>query len=148
MYRFLIKLVATFFFVGYLPFAPGTFGSMAGLGLFLLLRENFNLLIGVTVLIMFLGFALSKKAARIFNRRDPGQIVIDEVAGIFLCFLGISTNSVILSVGFIIFRLLDLLKPYPANIFQRQDTSVGIMGDDIIAGIYTNLILRILLVFF
>lgn len=155
MYSFLTKLITTFFFLGYLPLIPGTFGSVAGLFIYFLLRENFFLLILLSFLIIISGFLLAGKAAELFNRRDPPQIVIDEISGMLVSFLalpvgqaGFSGNEKsILLLGFIIFRILDAVKPYPANRLHRQKGSLGIMGDDLIAGIYTNLILRIALMF-
>ena len=144
---FFIKLVTTFFYVGYLPLIPGTFASVVGLLLYAGLRERFNLLIPTHIVIMTLGFLFCGKAAKLFSRRDPPQVVIDEVNGIFLSFLGLSADRFILLAGFCIFRVFDALKPYPANRFQRRWGSIGIMGDDIIAAIYTNLLLRLILPF-
>ena len=97
---------------------------------------------------------MAGKTAKLFKRRDPPQIVIDEINGMLIGFLGLSfgqagilADRLILLGGFIIFRIFDALKPYPANRLHRLDGSFGIMGDDIVAGIYTNLILRVLLIF-
>lgn len=148
------KLITTCFYVGYLPLIPGTLGSAVGLFVYILLRENLYLLIPVLCLIMILGFLLTGKTAKLFNRRDPPQIVIDEVGGMLISFLGLSTGQAgilgdkwFLLIGFVIFRILDAIKPYPANRFQRIRGSLGIMGDDIVCGIYTNLILRLILSF-
>jgi len=94
---------------------------------------------------MIAGFILTGRVAKLFNRRDPPQIVIDEINGILISFLGIPTDKLILLLGFIIFRLLDATKPYPANRLHRLGGSFGIIGDDIIAGIYTNFTLRLIL---
>ena len=105
-------------------------------------------------LILISGFLLSGKAAKLFSRPDPPQIVIDEINGMFICFLGLFPGQIgegpdrlILILGFIIFRILDVLKPFPANRFNRLRGSLGIMGDDIVAGVYTNIILRLILSF-
>jgi phosphatidylglycerophosphatase A len=145
MYRFLTKLVTTSFFVGYLPLIPGTFGSVVGLFIYVILVENLCFLLLVNSLIIISGFLLAGKAAKLFNRRDPPQIVIDEIGGMLISFLGIPADKPFLITGFIIFRILDAIKPYPANRFQRLQGSIGIMGDDIMAGIYTNLILHLIL---
>jgi len=104
---------------------------------------------------MILGFLLAGRAAKLFNRPDPPQVVIDELNGMLICFIGLPTAGVgqpfdklILMVGLVIFRVLDVIKPYPADRLHRREGSLGIMGDDIVAGIYTNLILRIILYFF
>ena len=103
-------------------------------------------------LTMILGFLLAGGTAKLFIRRDPPQIVIDEINGMLISFLALPLGQVampvdrlILIAGFVIFRILDVIKPYPANRFQRQQGSLGIMGDDIVAGIYTNLILRLVI---
>jgi phosphatidylglycerophosphatase A len=148
------KLITTCFYLGYLPLIPGTFASVAGLYIYILFRESFYLLLLVHCLIIILGFLLSGKTAKLFNRRDPRQIVIDEINGMLIGFLGLSyghltsgQDRLFLLSGFIIFRIFDALKPYPANRLQRIGGSLGIMGDDIVAGIYTNIILRALLIF-
>lgn len=98
---------------------------------------------------------MSGKTAKLFNHRDPPQIVIDEINGMLISFFalpigqtGAAVDRMILIVGFIIFRILDLIKPYPANRLQRRYGSIGIMGDDIVAGIYTNIILRLAMSFY
>ncbi|MFC1658257.1 phosphatidylglycerophosphatase A [Candidatus Omnitrophota bacterium] len=145
---FFIKLVASFFFVGYLPFFPGTFGSIAGLFIYIVLSGNIYILSFTAALIIILGFIFSGRAAKLFQHRDSPYIVIDEVSGMLVSLLGVPVdNKLILLAGLIIFRALDISKFYPAGLFQRRDTSLGIMGDDITAGIYTNLILRALLIF-
>ena len=81
--------------------------------------------------------------------------MIDEINGMLISFLGLSAagagiaaDKLTLIAGFVIFRILDAIKPYPANRLQRRWGSLGIMGDDIVAGIYTNLILRLILSFY
>jgi len=149
------KLITTFFYLGYLPLIPGTFGSVVGLFIYIFLRENLYLLILVHCLIIISGFLLTGETAKLFNRRDPPQIVIDEINGMLISFLGLSAagagiaaDKLTLIAGFVIFRILDAIKPYPANRFHRLRGSLGIMGDDIVAGIYTNLILRLILSFY
>lgn len=148
------KLIATFFYIGYLPLIPGTFGSLAGFLIYILLRETFYVLTLVHLSVIILGFLFAGSAAKAFKRRDPPQIVIDEINGILISFFalpiaqaGAGVDKPMLIAGFIIFRILDAIKPYPANLLQRRHGSLGIMGDDIIAGIYTNLILRIIRTF-
>ena len=127
---------------------PGTFGSAIGLIIYVALGNSLFLFTLITALIILSGLFLADKASVAFNRPDPPQIVIDEIGGMLISFLGILVyNKFILLAGFVIFRILDIIKPYPANIFHRKRGSAGIMGDDIVAGIYTNLILRFILFF-
>lgn len=91
----------------------------------------------------------------LFKRRDPPQIVIDEIGGMLVSFLALppgqagpsGNGKLIMLTGFIVFRVLDAVKLFPANRFHHRKGSLGIMGDDLIAGIYTNLILRFLITF-
>ncbi|MBU1871695.1 MAG: phosphatidylglycerophosphatase A [Candidatus Omnitrophica bacterium] len=128
---------------------PGTFGSLAGFFIFIILKGNPYVLFSVTSLTLIMGFLLSGKAARLFSQSDSPRIVIDEVSGMLISFLGLPVallaglNPALVS-GFIIFRIIDTIKIYPANRFHRLQGSLGIMGDDIIAGLYTNLILRLI----
>jgi len=155
MLRFLAKLITTLFFIGYLPVIPGTFGSVAGLLVFIVFKSNFYLLLLCTLLIVTSGFLLSGKVAISFNRRDPPQIVIDEISGMLVSFLALplgqasssEEGKLIILLGFIIFRILDAAKLFPANRLHRCKGSLGIMGDDLVAGIYTNFILRFLIRF-
>ncbi len=143
------KIITTFFYIGYLPLIPGTFGSLAGLFIYIiLLKSRYHLLIPLHSLIMFLGFLLVGKTAKLFGRKDPPQIVIDEINGLLVCFFAlppVNVDMFVIITGFIVFRILDSIKPYPANVLQHRWGSLGIMGDDIIAGIYTNLVLRVYL---
>ena len=146
------KFITTFFCLGYLPLIPGTFGSVVGLFIYILLKKNFHLLILVHCLRLILGFLLSGQAAKLFKRKDPPQIVIDEINGMLISLLalptegtGIFNDKLILITGFAIFRVLDAVKPYPADLLQHREGSLGIMGDDIVAGAYTNIILRLVI---
>ena len=148
------KIISSFFYIGYIPFASGTFASAAALAIYIITRNNFLLTLFIQIIILALGFILAGTSAKLFNRQDPSQIVIDEVNGMLLCFIalpqvvvGSLEDKIILGSGFVIYRIFDIFKPYPANRLQRLSGSVGIMGDDIVAAIYTNLILRILLSF-
>lgn len=146
MNKFIVKIISTFFYVGYLPFIPGTFGSIAGVLLFYLLKRSNSLTyILFTLTLIILGFLVSAKAERLFNKRDARCIVIDEVSGIFLSLMFIPYDPRLVLIAFVLFRLLDSLKPYPAGWFQNFKGSVGVMGDDIIAGLYTNIIVRVVL---
>jgi len=140
----LAKIIATFFYVGYLPFMPGTFGSAAALLLFLFFNPapiaQYAFLAGF----MVLGFYFSGKAEKLFNRKDPKYVVIDEVAGMFLTFLFVPLDFKLLLIGFLLFRVLDTIKPYPAGRLQNLPGSAGIMLDDVVAGLYANIILQFL----
>ena len=143
MRKTLIKLISTFFYIGYLPFIPGTFGSLAGVLVYCFLKNNTLSYILATFALVIIGIIFAGKAEAVFNKKDPRCVVIDEVAGILISFMFLPFDVRLLVVGFFVFRLLDTLKPYPACVFERRHGGVGIMGDDIVAGIYTNIILQV-----
>ncbi len=144
MFNRLAKLIATFMGVGYLPFIPGTFGSAAALVLFLIVKPGLIAQCVFLAVFTVLGFCFSGQAERLFNSKDPKYIVIDEVAGMFLAFLFVPLDFKLLLIGFLLFRVLDTVKPFPAGRLQNLSGSAGIMLDDIVAGAYANLILQFL----
>lgn len=136
-------MVSTFFYVGYLPLIPGTFGSIAGLFLYFIIKDSVLIYALATVLFLVLGFFVSGPAERLMNKKDARYIVIDEVAGMLLSLAFLPYDLRLAIIGFCLFRILDSLKPYPAGPLQNLKGSLGIMSDDIIAGLYTNIILQI-----
>jgi len=141
--KLVIKIISTFFFVGYLPLISGTFGSIAGVFIFLLVNNNVFILSLLTFSFLLLGFLLSGSAERILKQKDHRFIVIDEVSGMLLSLLFIPYDLKLVIIAFFLFRILDILKPYPAEKIQNMHGSLGIMGDDIIAALYTNIILQV-----
>jgi phosphatidylglycerophosphatase A len=140
-----VLALSSFFYIGYLPFIPGTFGSIAGLFLVYLVRNSATIYAALTCALITLGFLFSTEAERIMGRKDAPFIVIDEVCGILLSFIFIPFDYKLLIIGFVVFRILDTLKPYPADTLQRLKGNLGIMADDIVAGLYTNIILQVVL---
>lgn len=145
MDKFITKILSTFFYIGYLPLIPGTFGSLAGILLFYLIKINalnYNLF---TLGVIVIGFLVCGRAEQDMRKSDPCSVVIDEVSGMLLSLMFIPYDIKLVIVAFILFRILDTLKPYPAGCLERLKGSRGIMSDDLIAGLYTNLILRVVL---
>lgn len=142
--RKLSKLIATVFFVGYIPLAPGTAASLAGLGLYLLIRNNSILYIFVTVSVLILGFWSSSLCEKDFRKKDPHQIVIDEFSCMLLVYAFIPFSPALLSIGFILFRFFDIFKIPPIKKLEKLPRGYGIMFDDIAAAVLTNLILQAL----
>lgn len=143
----LIKLIASFFYIGYLPAIPGTFGSLAGVLIYFFLVSRIWLYLAVVILIGAVGFLICAKAEDLFNQKDSPRIVIDEVLGILIALILIPAKIHFIILGFLIFRALDAVKPMPFDRLQRFSGSLGIMADDIGAGLYTNFILQIILRF-
>lgn len=146
------KLIATFFFVGLAPFAPGTFGSLAALPFGWLLAQSgpIALLLGVAGSFAIGCWATAAETAGSANH-DPGEIVIDEVAGQWLALLPLAFGVTLpggtlsmLAAGFVLFRLFDILKPFPVSWADNMNTPLGVMLDDILAGLLAALCLWLL----
>ncbi len=143
--RFITKLLSTFFYVGYLPLIPGTFGSLAGIILIYLIELYALNYVLLTIAVIAIGFLVCGRAEKAMAKNDPRFVVIDEVSGMLLSLVFIPYDIKLVVLAFILFRVLDTLKPYPAGRLERLKGSVGIMSDDLIAGLYTNLILQVVL---
>ena len=139
-------LVATGLGVGYAPLVPGTFGSMLGVALYALLAASggWPLALSGLVAVTVLGFWSADAAERQLGRRDPGQIVIDEVSGQMVSLIFLPLNFGLLVAGFFLFRLFDILKPFPVRRLEALPGGSGIMADDLMAGLYANLVLQAL----
>ena len=141
--------MATGFYIGTVPVAPGTLGSLIGLPLCLFL-SRLTFLQSVLIILVFILFAvgIASAAEKILKQKDPGQIVIDEIAGLLVTFAGLPFNLKTALAGFIIFRLFDILKPFPIRILdKRMGGGSGVVLDDVVAGIYGNLFLRLVIYF-
>jgi len=143
--NFILRTISTFFYIGYLPFAPGTFASIAALSFFFAVKGNDAVYLSLAAGLTLLGFLVSGRAEKGFGRKDPPCIVIDEVSGMLLSLLFIPYDVRLVIAAFILFRVLDIFKPYPARRVQDLPGSIGIMGDDIIAALYTNIIVQVFL---
>lgn len=139
--------LATGFYVGNIPFAPGTFGSIIGLPLcFLLAGIHLAAAIFAALIIIGLAIWIANVAAKTLKCKDPGCIVIDEIAGMVVTLIGLPFNPTTVVTGFILFRILDILKPFPIRILdKRVSGGLGIVADDVVAGIFANALMRILL---
>lgn len=146
----LAVFIATVGYCGYFPFAPGTVGSAAGLLFYALVWYTGSPIveIGMIVGLFVAGIWAGTTAERYFGGVDPGPIVMDEVVGmlITLAFIPNLEWSGILA-GFVLFRIFDVFKPYPADRFEQMHGGLGVMADDAMAAIYANLSLRFLLWF-
>jgi phosphatidylglycerophosphatase A len=139
--------VATVGYCGYFPIAPGTVGSAAGLVVYALVRWVHSPVLetGLILGLFALGIWAGTNAERYFGGVDPGPIVIDEVVGmlITLAFIPVGWSAAL--AGFVLFRIFDVMKPYPAGRFERLHGGLGVMSDDAMAAVYANLSLRLLI---
>ena len=140
--KHLALTVATALGVGYIPYAPGTFGSAVGLLLWAVLPASALAQALAIVVVFSAGSWSGTVAERHFGRIDPGEVVIDEVMGMLVTLFLNPVGWRGAAVAFLLFRVADIVKPYPANRLERLPGGVGIMADDAMAGIYANLALR------
>jgi len=139
-------LVATALGAGYSPVAPGTAGSLVGLALFWPLhRFGLPVQIAAVVFLFLLGVKCSTMLAASVGRKDPGLVVVDEVVGMWTTLLLLPFTPAVAALAFVAFRVMDVLKPYPARQLEGLPGGWGIMSDDLMAGVYANLLLQVLL---
>jgi phosphatidylglycerophosphatase A len=143
MYR-MIMAVATGCYTGYLPKAPGTWGSLLALPIHLALvqlpRDFYFMSLGG---ILLLAVWTAGSAEKILDRADPAEVTIDEIAGMLITFIGAPNHPLAWLAGFALFRFFDILKPWPVNFFdQRFHGGLGIVLDDVMAGIYALICLQ------
>lgn len=134
--------------VGYSPFAPGTFGSAVGLLIWWLLPATAAAQLAAVVVIFVVGAWSGSIAERHFNRTDPGPVVIDEVLGMLITLLFNPVGWQGAVIGFLLFRIADIVKPYPSNRLEALHGGIGIMADDGMAAVYANLALRATILLF
>ena len=140
------RAVATVLGIGYVPFAPGTFGSAAGLAVFAAVRAAGEPVVeaAAIVLVFLVGAWAATAAETHFGHIDPGPVVIDEVLGMLvtLAFLPVSVTGAL--VGFVLFRVFDVIKPPPCNSLEALPGGWGVMSDDLMAGVYACVCVRLL----
>ncbi len=135
----------SFLHIGYIPLGGGSAAALVTVFIYTVIAKSFLLYISITLAVNLIGLLLSKKSEEIYNEEDPSRVVIDEVGGMLIAFFLIPTEIIFLISGYIIFRILDIVKPFPANLLEKHAGSYGLMLDDIVAGIYTCLILHLIM---
>ena len=142
--RRLALLIATCGYVGFVPIAPGTAGSAAGVALFYLVRAAGFAWGEAAVILTVLaaGVWAATNAERQLGGTDPGPVVVDEVAGMLITLAWIPVTPLGALVGFLVFRILDVVKPWPARQLEGLHGGLGIMADDAMAGVYGQLVMR------
>jgi phosphatidylglycerophosphatase A len=138
--------------VGYLPLIPGTFGSLVGVGIFLLLNRTPTGLVVSILAVTFAGIWAGSRTEELAGLKDPGKVVVDEVAGQLIATLPLAFSRqwsiAAVMISFVLFRFFDIVKPYPANRFQEFKGGLGIMCDDLVAGLYAAILVSIFMRFF
>ncbi|TDI98052.1 MAG: phosphatidylglycerophosphatase A [Deltaproteobacteria bacterium] len=142
----LIRLYVTFFFLGNSPLAPGTAGTLGAILLFFFLTfVSFPIYIVFLLILTALSIFMASLAVKIYNSKDPGQIVIDEVCGYLFTMVLIPFSWGYVITGFLLFRILDILKPYPIRNIEKLRDGYGIVLDDVLAGVYANILMQIII---
>ena len=143
------RVIATGLGSGYSPIAPGTAGSAVGLLLFWpLARLHPAAQVALLVALALAGVAAASHVARRLGIEDPGVVVVDEVAGMWVTLLFLPFTPFTAAVGFLAFRVMDVFKPYPARQLESLHGGWGIMADDLMAAVYANLLVRLALMVF
>jgi phosphatidylglycerophosphatase A len=140
-------LLATGLGSGYSPIAPGTAGSFVGLALYWpMARLPAAAQLAALAVLSILGVWAATDVARRLGREDPGVVVVDEIAGMWVSLLFLPFTAFTAAAAFLLFRVMDVIKPFPAGRLERLPGGFGIVADDLMAGVYANLAVRLLLV--
>ena len=138
------EMIATVFGLGSVPFASGTAGSLAGLLLCMLLHKYVILYVLVFAALFIAGVISSERVEKDYGFKDPSEVIIDEFACVFMVYLFIPLTPFYVITGFILYRVIDILKIPPMKAIERIKGGWGIMLDDLMAGIYANLVLQVI----
>ena len=148
IWQFPIHALAYGFGTGLMPFAPGTFGSLIGVALFWFMAPMRAITYAGVVIVMFIaGILICGQTASDVGAIDPGSIVYDEIVGFLVAMYLLPRDWRWIAAGFVIYRIFDIWKPYPIRAMERKiPGGAGVVMDDVIAGIYGNIALRVILI--
>jgi phosphatidylglycerophosphatase A len=141
----LILFIATGCYTGYLPIAPGTWGTLVAFPIhFFLIRFSPPVYFACLAALLILAISTAGSAEKIFDRKDPGAIVIDEIIGMLITLIGAPSHWLVMLAGFLLFRFFDIVKPFPVGwIDKKLNGGAGIVLDDCVAGLYALILLQI-----
>jgi phosphatidylglycerophosphatase A len=144
--NFIEKLLGSGFYTGYIPFASGTFGSFAALIIYWAIPgfENWFILLPAIIIFTFYGIYTGNKFDKIYGK-DPAECTIDEMVGMWISLLWLPKTIAVSIAAFFIWRIMDIIKPYPARKLESLPGGTGIMIDDIIASIYSLFLLHLII---
>ena len=143
--KVLSQVISTFFYVGYLRPAPGTWGSLAALpiGIYVLIFFDWQTLLALCLVTFFIGVWASGYYAGSNHKKDPSEVVIDEVAGQWLALVFVNPLLWELIAAFALFRLFDIAKPWLIGRLERLPAGWGIMSDDMLAGLFAGILIML-----
>ena len=138
--------IATCFKVGYLPLAPGTWGSIFAILLWWIFIKDLNLYVfGVVIVLFFIiGIVTSNIVINELDDNDPSHIIIDELVGQWLALLFLPKGLINIAIAFILFRFFDIIKPWPISVIEKLPKGLGVMSDDLIAGFITLVLIQVI----
>lgn len=147
--RHLVIFFSTGLYSGYIPVAPGTAGTIVAVPLYLALSRLPALSYGITVVaFLFMSCWFSRAAEIVFLKRDSGRIVIDEISGFLVTMGFLPPVPLYVLSGFVLFRFFDIVKPFPIKRLENLKGGYGVVADDVMAGIYSNLVIHICILLF
>jgi phosphatidylglycerophosphatase A len=139
------RAVATLFYIGFSPFFPGTLASLVALALVFIIPSRVSLYSLTALGILLVSLWATQVYATEKDEEDPQEIVVDELVGILVTFFSLPKSAFVILTGFVLFRFFDIFKPFPVRQIERCPKPWGIVADDVMAGVYANLTLRLLL---
>ena len=146
--NFIEKLLGSGFYTGYIPFASGTFGSLAALFIYYIPGfERSFILIPVIIIFIFYGIYVGSKFEKLYGK-DPAECTIDEVVGMWITLLFLPKKIIFSLIAFFIWRIFDIIKPYPARQLEILNGGLGIMIDDVVAGLYSLIVVHLIVTIF
>jgi phosphatidylglycerophosphatase A len=140
-----LQFLATGFFVGRLGIAPGTLGTLIAVPILYIVSFNVWTILATAGILFALGLIASNEIIRTTGEKDPEEVVIDEMVGYMMCFLFVDPTFKNYLIAFVLFRVLDIFKPFPINLFERLPGAYGVMMDDLVAGVMTSFLMLLLL---
>lgn len=138
------KLVGSGFYSGYIPIASGTFGSLVAILIYLIPGfERLGIIIPAIIVLFIYGLIVSSKFEKVYGK-DPSQCTVDEVVGTWIALIALPKTIFIILTSFLVWRVLDIIKPFPARTSEKLPGGLGIMIDDVISGFYSLIILHLI----
>lgn len=139
------KLFGSAIYSGYMPFASGTWGSIVATFIYFIPGfENLYVILPLTLFLFLWGINIGDKFERVYGK-DPSQLTLDEVVGTWISYVLLPKDVMIIGIAFVLWRILDIVKPPPARQAENLNGGLGIMLDDVISGFYTFIIMHIAL---
>jgi phosphatidylglycerophosphatase A len=143
----LIKIISTGLGIGYIPFMPGTLTSLAVIIVYWFWNPQGNAWVIFTLIIIIVAMMVAHSAEKYFNKKDDQKITIDEIAGMSIALSLVPHNILLILLAFILFRIFDISKILFIRKIEKQPGAWGLVGDDILAGIYTHIIMYFIINF-